>query len=209
MLVLGVVTSAQAVGPEAAKWRNKFTIAGLVLAAVDVYIVATSDSISPTSAAVRTGMVPPSSMYYRIGVLRYLAFAVFDSICAALIYLSATNRFPFLASSASQAELVDQLASTSSSSLTGASAKLHALSVIRNAVVRDKALKDRDDVYWREVVSMDGGGGGPGSIWEEEEVVRAMSRVMAGQGSVDLAQLGVNAGEYVQGITAGLENSNT
>lgn len=79
-------------------------------------------------------------------------------------------------------------------------------------MVRDKALKDHDDAYWQAVVSMNGenaGGGvvenGDASIWEEEEVVRAMSQAMAGQGNVDLAKLGVNANEYVNGVTAALD----
>jgi hypothetical protein len=85
------------------------------------------------------------------------------------------------------------------------------VSVTRNAVVRDKVLKDRDDAYWRTVVAMGTGNTdgdasmAPSSIWEEEEVVRAMSRAMAGQGGVDLAKLGVSATEYVNGVTAGLD----
>ena len=43
------------------------------------------------------------------------------------------------------------------------------------------------------------------NIWEEEEVARAMSRAMAGQGGVDLAQLGMNANEFVRGVTEGLD----
>ena len=43
------------------------------------------------------------------------------------------------------------------------------------------------------------------NIWEEEEVARAMSRVMAGQGGIDLAQLGVNANDFVRNVTEGLE----
>lgn len=88
--------------------------------------------------------------------------------------------------------------------------------------MRDRGLKGRDDAYWTAVVAMEGSGSGSsslgtsgvgecGSIWEEEEVVRAMTRVMqrrnvGGKGDVvDIGRLGVEASSYVEGITAGLE----
>ncbi|KAL1999852.1 hypothetical protein VTN02DRAFT_3895 [Thermoascus thermophilus] len=212
MLLVGVVTSAPFAGPEAARWRNTFTFAGLVLAALDVYIMASYDPLQSASAAVRAGQAPPPSLYHPITLLRPLAFAIFDVVCALLIYVTATNRFFF--TPPSQAEQVDQLVTAATTALTGASSKLHALSVTRNAVVRNKALKDRDDQYWRAVVAMEStqeeGRSSSGSVWEEEEVVRAMSRAMNGQGrngGVDLARLGASAGEYVDGITAGLEKT--
>lgn len=210
LLVLGLVTSAPFAGREAARWRNKFTFAGLALAAIDLYAVTTYDPVQSASVAVRAGQVPPTSFYHQITLLRPLVLSIFDGICAGLIYLSATNRFFF--TPPSQADQVDRIVSTSMNSLAGTSSKLHALSVTRNAVVRDKVLKDRDDAYWRTVVAMNGentgvGNGEAANVWEQEEVVRAMSRAMAGQGEVDLAALGVNASEYVNGVTGGLEHS--
>ncbi|GAB1191518.1 hypothetical protein APSETT444_000697 [Aspergillus pseudonomiae] len=202
MVIVGLVTSAPFAGREAAAWRNKFTMAGLALATLDAYISA--------SAAVRAGISPPSSLYHQITLLRPLAFAIFDGICSFLIYVTATHRFFF--TPPSQAEQVDQLVGSSLSALSGATAKLHAVNVARNAVVRDKVLKDRDDAYWQAVVAMNADtakvdSGDPSTnIWEEEEVVRAMSRAMAGEGGVDLAKLGVSAAEYVNGVTADLDN---
>lgn len=215
LLIVGLVTSAPFAGSEAAQWRNKFTLAGLALAVIDIYIMAVYDPVVSASAAVRAGQAPPPSLYYNMGLLRPLAFAIFDGVCSFLIYLTATNRFFY--SPPSQAEQLGQLMSTATTALTAATSKLHAVSVTRNAVVRDKTLKARDDAYWREVVVMEGAGrgekrqpSGTGSIWEEEEVVRAMSRAMNGQAGnrgVDMAKLGTSASEYVDGITAGLENA--
>ncbi|KAE8350357.1 hypothetical protein BDV28DRAFT_151028 [Aspergillus coremiiformis] len=211
MVLVGVVTSAPFAGREAASWRNKFTMAGLALASFDAYIVFTYDPVQSASAAVRAGIHPPSSLYHQTTLLRPLAFAIFDGICAFLIYVTATNRFFFTPPSV--ADQVDQLVGSSLSALSGATTKLHAVNVARNAVVRDKVLKDRDDEYWHTVVAMnadsgmvDGGGDPSTNIWEEEEVVRAMSRAMAGQGGVDLAKLGVSAAEYVNGVTVGLDD---
>ncbi|KNG83462.1 hypothetical protein ANOM_007832 [Aspergillus nomiae NRRL 13137] len=210
MVIVGLVTSAPFAGREAAGWRNKFTMAGLALATLDAYIVFTYDPVQSASAAVRAGISPPSSLYHQITLLRPLAFAIFDGICSFLIYVTATHRFFF--TPPSQAEQVDQLVGSSLSALSGATAKLHAVNVARNAVVRDKVLKDRDDAYWQAVVAMNADtakvdSGDPSTnIWEEEEVVRAMSRAMAGEGGVDLAKLGVSAAEYVNGVTADLDN---
>lgn len=141
-----------------------------------------------------------------------------DVVCAIIIYLSSTNRFFF--KPPSQADQVNQAVSAALTMLTGANNKLHAASVARNAVVRDKALKTRDDVYWQAMVAVENPTRASegaeqiegvervdvvNNIWEEEEVARAMSRAMAGQGGVDLAQLGMNANEFVRGVTEGLD----
>ncbi|KAJ6123713.1 hypothetical protein N7471_011030 [Penicillium samsonianum] len=211
LLLLGVATSAPIAGREASRWRTKFTLAGLVLAAIDIYIMATYDAIQGAPRSVRAGQTPPSSIYNNITLLRPLAFVVCDVICSLVLWLSATNRFFF--KPPSTVEQVDEAVSVAVQTLMGANTKLHAASVTRNAVVRDSALKNRDDLYWRTMVASENPTQGPGeggeqilnNIWEEEEVARAMSRVMAGQGGIDLAQLGVNANDFVRKVTEGLE----
>lgn len=219
LLILGVATSAPFAGPECARWRTKFTFAGLALAALDIWIVSTHDPIQAASPAVRAGQAPPSGLYNTITLLRPLTFTICDAACAMVIWLSATNRFFF--KPPSPVDRLDQAVSAALKLATGANSKLHATSVTRNAVVRDKALKARDDVYWQTVAAVENpnrsaegtrpvmNGGETVSvmdnIWEEEEVTRAMSRALAGEGGVDLAQLGMNASEFVRGATEGLD----
>lgn len=214
LLILGVATSAPFAGPECARWRTKFTFAGLALAALDIWIVSTHDPIQAASAAVRAGQAPPAGLYNTITSLRPLAFTICDAACAMIIWLSATNRFFF--KPPSSGDRLDQAVSAALKLATGANSKLHATNVARNAVVRDKALKARDDVYWQTVAAventnrsagMDGGQkvSVTDNIWEEEEVARAVSRALAGEGGVDLAQLGMNASEFVRGATEGLD----
>ncbi|KAL2816127.1 hypothetical protein BJX63DRAFT_388344 [Aspergillus granulosus] len=207
MAVVGAATSASFAGREAARWRTRFTIAGLLLAAVDLYVVFMYDPVKSGSDSVRDGVDVPRAVFATMAVVRPLALLAFDAVLAFFIYVSATNRWFF--TPPSQAEEVERVVAASLAALTGASSKLHATSVTRNAVVRDRVLKDRDDAYWRTVVAMDGEGvvsKAPEGVWEEEEVVRAMSKAMAGGGGVDLAKLGVSAAEYVNAATAGLEN---
>lgn len=223
MLVVGLVTTASFAGREAAAWRPTFTVAGLLLAALDLYLVVTYDPVRSASAAVRASQAPPASFYHRITLLRPLLLMVFDVLCALLVYLSATNRFWGSSSSMERPhapDQLDQLVSATASSLTVASSRLHALSVARNAVLRDKMLKRRDDVYWQTVVAVEARSAQTGtspdngpaprtpsssSVWEDEEVVRAMSRAMAGHGGVDLARLNASANDYVNKITSELD----
>ncbi|KAJ5994634.1 hypothetical protein N7451_010358 [Penicillium sp. IBT 35674x] len=213
LLILAVATSAPFGGRESSRWRTKFTLAGMALAFIDIYVVATYDAVKSASPAVRAGQIPPTGLYNLMALLRPLAFTICDTLCAIIIYLSATNRFFF--KPPSTVEHLDQAVSVALAAVTGANSKLHAVNVTRNAVVRDKALKSRDDLYWQTVVAVESNGGQGGSsaergavvnnIWEEEEVARAMSRTMAGQGGVDLAQLGTSANEFVRGVTEGLD----
>ncbi|KAJ5714971.1 uncharacterized protein N7483_012152 [Penicillium malachiteum] len=214
-LILGLATSAPFGGKESGHWRTKFTLAGLALAALDIWVVFSYDAVQSASPDVRAGKVPPTGLYIYMALLRPLAFTICDSVCAMIIYLSSTNRFFF--KPPSPVEQLDQAVSAALAAATGANSKLHAANVARNAVVRDKGLKLRDDLYWQAVAaaeSPNGGAGDPSSgpggavlnnIWEEEEVARAMSRAMAGQGGVDLAQLGMNANDFVRGVTEGLD----
>ncbi|KAF7716660.1 Uncharacterized protein PECH_008231 [Penicillium ucsense] len=218
LAILGLATSAPFAGRESARWRTKFTLAGLALAALDVWIVYSYDAVNSASPAVRAGQTPPVGLYNTITLLRPLALTIFDALCALIIYLSSTNRFFF--KPPSQKDQVDQAVSAALTLLTGANNKLHAASVARNAVVRDKALKARDDVYWRTMVAVETPTRGPGAaepiegvdradvvnnIWQEEEVARAMSRALAGQGGIDLAQLGTSAHDFVRSVTEGMD----
>lgn len=208
MAVVGIATSASFAGRDASRWRTKFTIAGLLLAVADLYVVFMYDPVKSGPQAVRDGIAVPPAVFQKMAVLRPLALACFDVVLAGFIYVTATNRWFF--TPPSQADEVDKIVSASLASLTGTSTKLHVASVTKNAVVRDRVLKDRDDSYWQTVVANgEGVSGAPSGVWEEEEVVRAMSRAMAGQGGVDLAKLGVSAAEYVNGATAGLERESS
>jgi hypothetical protein len=201
LLIIGLVTSAPVVGEQAGRWRNKFTFVAVALALVEITLVSRHD---PTAR--RRGDIP-ASFYNQIYLFRQLVFTIFDACAALLIYLSATRRYFF--TPASPVEQAEELVSAVGSTLAAATSKLHALSVVRSATVRDKALKARDDAYWHAVVAMEGSGEDGGeNIWEEEEVVRAISRAMHGQGQgggVDVAKLGVDASAYVDGVTEGLE----
>ena len=203
LLIIVLVTSAPLVGEQAGRWRIKFTFAAVALALVEIVVVSRHDATAHRTADI------PTSLYNQIYLLRQLIFSVFDAFCALLIYLSATRRYFF--TPPSPADKAEELVSIAGSTLAVATSKLHALSVVRSATVRDKVLKARDDAYWRTAVAMECSGEDARiNIWEEEEVVKAISRAMRGrrqEGGVDIAKLRADASVYVDGVTQGLELS--
>lgn len=222
-MVLLISTSEPLTGPECSRWRGKFTLAGLALCAVDIFLVFTQDALNGPSALEKTGKSGPVGygFYYISTLARPFIFGVVDMICAGIIYLSSTNRFFF--AQPSSVEQLDQGMTAAQKMLQGAKAKFHAANVYRNTVVRDKSLKQRDDLYWQTMAVLEDrtrtGGTNAGissgsstdsdntvmhNIWEEPEVVQAMSRTLAGHGGVDLAQLGMNAQQFVRDATEGL-----
>lgn len=230
VLILLIVTSKALSGSECTRWRGKFTLVASLVAFCDIYLATTHDALNGGSALDRAAKNAPVSYgYYYISTLaRPFIFGVFDLGCAAIIYLSSTHRFFFKQPSSS--EQLDQGVSTALKMLNGVQSKLHATSVTRNAIVRDRSLKQRDDAYWQAIAAVEdrtrsggttagsgqggsgagaGAGTGPSTvvnnIWEEPEVVQAMSRALTGHGGVDLAQLGMNAQEFVRGATDGLD----
>ncbi|KKZ62351.1 hypothetical protein EMCG_03237 [[Emmonsia] crescens] len=218
LLITGLVTSNPLTGPSASRWRSKFTLTALSLLLLESLLVTFYNPAANIKSQNPRDI--PTSFHNRLTTARLLSFTIFDALAAGTIYLAATHRFFYIPPT--PAQVAEQLVATVSATLAGATAKVHAVSVVRNATVRDRGLKGRDDAYWTAVVAMEGSGSGSsslgtsgvgecGSIWEEEEVVRAMTRVMqrrnvGGKGDVvDIGRLGVEASSYVEGITAGLE----
>ena len=143
LLVVGVVTAAPLVGEQTSRWRNKFVLVALGLAMLDLYAVA---AIDPT-AGLRGKNTVPWSLYNDIEMARPLVFALVDAVFAGLVYVSETNRFFYVPPSA--AEQAGQAAEQAGKTLGNVLAKVRTVGVVRQAVVRDRGLKARDDGYWR------------------------------------------------------------
>lgn len=220
LLLLGLATSSPISGRSANILRTKLAISALALAAIDIYLTSTYTPLIPNP----NSPSPPLSIYWTALTLRPLSICIHDVLAAAIIYISATNRLPFLfATSAnnpeSQRSRQIHLLTQSSVALQTALAKLRAFAVAKSAVVRDmntSGLKERDDEYWRAVVGMeglrgdsDGNGMGVG-VWDDEEVMEAVARVInkgrdGSGGGVDVESVRREAGMFVDSVTRGLE----
>ena len=130
---------------------------------------------------------------------------MFDAICAALIYLSATNRlFYTLPTPAEQAQ---QILTLSTATMLATMSKLQALSVTRSVIARDPELSAKYDAYHRGE-----GKDGDDWVWQEEGVINAVAKVMndralqAGNRTDVKEHEMIDSSEYVDKLTAGLED---
>ncbi|KAG5207076.1 hypothetical protein GTR04_6828 [Trichophyton interdigitale] len=217
-LVIGIATSSSIVGEKTARWRNKFLIGAVALLVIELCVIlrATSPLFSRSrnsSDGQRNKWTQlyaqypdaPTSLHVQLVTLRPLAFAVFDAICAALIYLSATNRLFY--SLPTPAEQAQQILSVSTATMLAAMSKLQALSVTRSVIARDPELSAKYDVYHRRE-----GQDGDDWVWREQEVINAVAKVM-NDGSVQAGNRKdvnghevIDSSEYVDKLTAGLED---
>ncbi|EXJ74836.1 uncharacterized protein A1O5_01532 [Cladophialophora psammophila CBS 110553] len=217
ILALGLATSETVAGYEASTWRRTAVLAALVLAAADLFLTATY------APPVASNITAPAGTFWIASTARYLSLCAFDALAAFAIYASATGRFfylfPTATASMSNADpdlarrRTDELLTQTNLSLQMAATNLRAYSIARNAVVRNPALKDRDDAYWRTVVAVESSGGGssePGSggddesLYEDEEVQAAVARAY-GSGAINIATLRREAEGFVRHATRGLD----
>lgn len=213
--VIGIVTSSSIVGPKVARWRNKFLIGSVALLMIELCVIlrATSPLFSistntPSGQRNKWTQIynhypdAPASLHVRLVTLRPLAFTVFDVICAALIYLSATNRLFYTATT--PAEQAQQLVSISATAMLNSVSRLQAVSVVRNTIARDLELSAVYDAYFQKKRNDEW-------VWQEEEVVEAVAKVMndkalqTGSRKSENGSVTIDADEYVEKITAGLE----
>lgn len=206
LLLIGLSTSAPLSGPIASAWRARFTIASILIAALDIY---TTCSYQPQIDHNRPG---PAGLFWTAGLLRALVLCFFNAVAAFLIYASATNRFVLFMSPitpAADSETLQrqqaQAISRMTLALQMAHTKLNTYSITRNAVVRDERLKGVDDDYWRTVVAMEGPRNG--GIWEDEEVQAAIARAMGSLQGEDsgLERVSRDARNFVDNVTRNLE----
>lgn len=201
-LFLGLSTSSTIAGSSPASWRRWAIYSSLTLLALDVY---TTAAFNPQTDP---NLPSPRGLFWTLSIVRPLMLCLHDILLAAFIYLSATGRFLLFTSASTDPETVrhqtQQMLHQANISLQTASTKLRAFTIARNAVVRDGALKETDDQYWRAVVAMEGPERDE-SIWADEEVQQAMARVY-GSGAVDVGRVRKEAEAFVTGVTRGLDD---
>ncbi|KAF1814539.1 hypothetical protein P152DRAFT_472290 [Eremomyces bilateralis CBS 781.70] len=139
--VLGVVTSSLLSGRYGARWRTHATITGASLAAIELWVLSIYPLTQNTKA---TKLSEINHFYWRMRLVRGIAFALADSLLGLAIWLCATNRW--LVTPPTVSERLD--ASTRAMEII--STKLVALGAMRNAIFRNGPLRERTEHYWRE-----------------------------------------------------------
>lgn len=121
-------------------------------------------------------------------MFRGIAVALADALVAGLLCLSSTNRMFVVPPSA--AERME----TAMRVLENARAKLHAVGVLRNVVVRDEGLRRKSEAYWRKEGQV------MGEVMDEREVVEGVRSALSGR--IQVARVEEDARKYAEGLTS-------
>lgn len=204
LLVIGLATSAPIAGRDASTWRSLLGLGGILFAAGDIALTYFYDPYDGYSLGVQ-----PYSLHCSLYVARFLLFTLYDGLSALLVYLTVTCRLFYIDSS--QAELIEGKLTASAAALILSKARLQALSASRNAIVQDKLLWNQEREYWDAVASgkrrdQKLGKKRAGDVWADEEVARVVSKVMNGNGDIDVAKMNGDMAEHVAALTEGLES---
>lgn len=225
LLAIGLSTSRSISGPGPSHFRTKSTLGAIALLTLDLLITNLYELRNDSST------ISPTSLYAHTVILRPLILAIFNISLAFLIYASLTSRFiffPFLASASDASNPnnadIQALSSQTQKLLNDATLsvqmthmKLRGLNVTKNAIVRDRILKEEESRYWEQVRRMERSSGGlddddeggivrglDQSVFEDEEVQSAVARAF-GSGNVDVGRMRTEAEGFVREVTRGLD----
>ncbi|KAF2420559.1 hypothetical protein EJ08DRAFT_683291 [Tothia fuscella] len=184
---LGLITSSFVSGVEGSRWRTHATIAGVVLAAAELYWTWTYNW--EANRTVR--MVKDVDFFYwNMRTYRHLAFALVDALLGWALWLTSTKRWMVVPASITQ-----QIAATTEQ-VGILYSKTHASGHIRNTIVRDRELRNVYTAYWeREQAVMH-------EIDQEREVVDARNIALS---RMDYDKVQQRAGNYVDQIFSQFE----
>ena len=185
--VLGLITSPLLFGLEPARWRTQATIAGTVLATIELYLRASHD-VNRNAVAARAGVLELDSFYWKVLTYRGIAMAVVDLVLGWMIYLSSTNR-----AFVSPPSVTDRLRH-STQLLDSANRKLHALAITRMAIAQDEGLLSTLQRYWNQEYTVSR------QIYDDPNVVK---HVKAARASLDLSALTQEATLYADAVVSG------
>lgn len=193
LLVLGLATSSAISGSEGNRWRTQAAIVGAVLALGECYIIGARD----WKANARTVRAEDlDHFYWRMRTVRGLVLALVDAGFAGFLWATSTNRL--FAVPPAAAERIEGVVKV----LENVRGRLSAVGIVRNAVVRDEALRKKTDSYWKKEGEV------MGEVMDEREVVEGV-RAALESGRVSVQNLEEEARMYAEGIPVGFEGALT
>ncbi|KAF2142528.1 uncharacterized protein K452DRAFT_249304 [Aplosporella prunicola CBS 121167] len=187
LAVLGVVTSSIVSGAEGARWRTWAAIAGVALAALELWIVGTYNH-KQNAIATRLGDIEP--FYWRMRTMRYIGMACVDGLLGFALYLTSTNRWLVVPPS------ISERLEESTRMVEALKGKLGMLGAMKNTVARDKNLRERSEAYWMDEGRL------MGEVLEDREVVDGMQNAL---GRVNVEMIERQAGGMAEGIVGLME----
>ena len=119
-------------------------------------------------------------------VYRYLGIALLDGLLGWAIYLSSTNRaFITPPAPAERLEFATRI-------VDNVRSKLQAVSVMRNAILRDDALREKESRYWAHEIQL------MGSLMEEREVLDSVNNAL--ESRINMADVERDAEGYSSNV---------
>ncbi|KAL2265687.1 hypothetical protein VTJ83DRAFT_6787 [Remersonia thermophila] len=182
--------SAGRPGPRALvapRFRSPFTLAAVIIAFADVYLVA-SYPYTANARALRLHEI--DFFFWSARRTRYLLLATVDVALALTLYLSGTNRA--LVAPPPAAERVEAIARA----LAGTKGRVNAAGVVKNTVLRDEELRARSVTYWAHEVRL------MREMMEEREVVEGVNDALANR--IDIGGIERDAEAYAKAMLAPL-----
>ncbi|KAK2748734.1 hypothetical protein FQN57_000315 [Myotisia sp. PD_48] len=212
LFVIGLATSKSLVGVKVGKWRKRFLIGAIALLVMELsaIIYGLISSLNGGNGSNRSSWTyvynsysgPPPSFHARLSMIRPLAFTVFDAACAALVYLSSTNRFFY--SLPTPTEQIEQIIKASMVSITSAMTTVETVNAFHTVLSEDVRLRNE---YLQHLTGVDE----DKWVWQEEEVVRAIATTIKRRGEeggnleeLDIAKVTGEINAFVQKVTVGL-----
>ncbi|POR32966.1 Uncharacterized protein TPAR_06875 [Tolypocladium paradoxum] len=183
LIAVAVVTSPSWTSKYGSQWRALATIAGFVLAGLEVYFVG-SYGYQANARALRLADI--DFFYWSTRNYRLVALAALDGLLCWVIYLSSTNRaFARPPSPAERVELVSR-------GLMTVKSRMNAVGIIKNTALRDEDLRARSQAYWTHEVRL------MREVMEEREVIEGVNDALSNR--IDIQTISRDAEAYSQSV---------
>ncbi|PNY29629.1 Uncharacterized protein TCAP_00454 [Tolypocladium capitatum] len=183
LIAVTVVTSPSWTNTYGSQWRTLATIAGFVLAGLEVYLVS-SYGYQANARALRLPDV--DFFYWSVRNYRLVALAALDGLLGWVLYLSSTNRaFAQPPSPAERVELVSR-------GLMSIKSRMNAVGIVKNTALRDEDLRARSQAYWAHEVRL------MREVMEEREVIEGVNDALSNR--IDIQTISRDAGAYSRSV---------
>lgn len=186
LFVLGLATSSVLAGKYGSRWRTSAVAVGVVLALFECYYVGTHDS-KANARVIRAEDL--DLFHWRMRTIRGIIIAVIDAGLAFVLWAASTNRI--FAVPPSPSERIN----ASLKVLENVRARLAALGVVSNVVVRDEGLRKRGVDYWRREGQV------MAQVMDDKEVVDGVRNALANR--INVATVEEDAKKFAETLLKG------
>ncbi|OAA44271.1 hypothetical protein NOR_03999 [Metarhizium rileyi] len=170
MVAVAAVTSPSLTGKHGSQWRTLATLASLIIAGLEVYLVG-SYAYRANAKSLRLSEV--DFFHWSMRNYRLVVLAALDALLGWVMYLSSTNRAFVRLPSAS--ERVDDVTRR----LLTVKSKLNAIGIINNTAMRDEELRSRCQRYWAHEVHL------TREVMEERDVIEGVNDALSNRINID------------------------